>query len=312
MGRPQLPASFIEALDAVATDQTAGASRLAALAAEALGHAAENAPAEAGEAYWDRVMARLALCRPMAPLLNLAAEAVRALEQGGAEAVGRSAVDFAHRLLSSQRDTAFHAAQRLRAGETLLTYSASAAVRDALVAASRTGRGLRVIVSEGRPAREGASLAEALAEAGLPVRLTPDAALAGFLREAGRFWIGADAVTPDGIVNKVGTATLAEVAERRGVPVEILASTAKFLPRSLAAHLVFEKGRVEEIHPGNVERLVVDYPAFDITPWESVSRVITEEGVLSPAEVVKRLEGIPSVTRLIRLLSKLHPSGEAA
>src|SRR5207249_77534 len=90
-------------------------------------------------------------------------------------------------------------------GGWIATLSASGAVRDALLEAHRAGRGPRVLVAESRPRREGRALAAALAAAGIPVWLVVDAALPLVLSQARMVWLGADAITERGVINKVGS-----------------------------------------------------------------------------------------------------------
>jgi hypothetical protein len=99
---------------------------------------------------------------------------------------------------------------------------------------SSRGPGLSVIVCESRPLCEGVTLARRLAAAGLDVTLVTDAQAGVFVREADAVLLGADAVTPQGVVNKAGSLLLALAARAAGVPVLAVATTLKVSPGPVA------------------------------------------------------------------------------
>lgn len=102
-----------------------------------------------------------------------------------------------------------------------------------------SGRRLSVLVAESRPGAEGVRLAQELAERGIRARTCDDFLLLSLVpKEAAPrrpphyhgapvVLVGADAVHPDALVNKVGTRALLETAQRAGVPAFVLATTAK-------------------------------------------------------------------------------------
>jgi translation initiation factor eIF-2B subunit delta len=91
----------------------------------------------------------------------------------------------------------------------IATVSSSGAVREALLEAQRRNLAPRALVAEGRPLLEGREMARVLAQAGLPVWLMADAALPMLIGQATQVWIGADAITDQGVLNKVGSFALA-------------------------------------------------------------------------------------------------------
>jgi translation initiation factor 2B subunit (eIF-2B alpha/beta/delta family) len=173
----------------------------------------------------------------------------------------------------------------------VLTLSWSGTVLDAL----RTA-GADVTVAESRPAREGIDAAEALADAGLSVRVCTDAAVASVLapdesasggetsgaRDIDCVLVGADTVLPDGrVVNKTGTRGTAIAADREGVPVYAVAASDKISPDG-TIHL--ESGPPEAVYDGSFDVEAAN-PTFDVTPPGHVRGVIAERGVLSPGDV---------------------------
>jgi methylthioribose-1-phosphate isomerase len=147
-----------------------------------------------------------------------------------------------------------------------------------------------VLVDETRPLLQGARLtAWELAEAGIPHRLTIDSA-AAWAVASGRVdcvIVGADRITADGAVaNKIGTYGLALAADRHGIPFIVVApeSTRDLSTLTGREIVVEERDPAEVLHVGGVatapQDTAVFNPAFDVTPPELVTAIVTENGVL--------------------------------
>ena len=157
-------------------------------------------------------------------------------------------------------------------------------------AAHNAERPIHVWVDETRPYLQGARLTTwELAQAGVPHTLIPDVA-AGHLMAQGEvdvILVGADRVAANGdTANKVGTYTLAVLAARHGIPFYVCAPTSSVdLATSDGSSIVIEERKAAEVleirgvsiaPPGTQVR----NPAFDVTPAELISGIITEEGVI--------------------------------
>ena len=150
-------------------------------------------------------------------------------------------------------------------------------------AAWERGRLAEVWVDETRPLLQGARLtAWELRKAGIPHRVVADSA-AGSLMAQGvvdRVVVGADRIAANGdVANKVGTYPLAVLADRHGVPFYVAAPISTIDPATPDGSAI----PIEERDPGEV---LVDgdafNPAFDVTPAELVTAIVTEAGVLKP------------------------------
>jgi methylthioribose-1-phosphate isomerase len=152
------------------------------------------------------------------------------------------------------------------------------------------GRRVSVLADETRPVLQGARLtAWELQADGIPVTLIPDGA-AGFLMSRGEVdlvIVGADRVAANGdVANKIGTYSVAVLARRHGLPFYV-ACPLSTLDASLAdgAAIPIEERPADEVTGFGAERwapegVPVRNPAFDVTPSELVSALITEAGVL--------------------------------
>jgi methylthioribose-1-phosphate isomerase len=158
-------------------------------------------------------------------------------------------------------------------------------VRSALAA----GKRIEVIADETRPVLQGARLtAWELRQEGIPVTLIADGA-AGYLLSRGEIdavIVGADRVAANGdVANKVGTYMLAAVARRHGVPFYVACPTSTLDPATASGAdiPIEERDPAEVLHHGGarlaIEGLAARNPAFDVTPAELVSALVTERGV---------------------------------
>ena len=154
------------------------------------------------------------------------------------------------------------------------------------------GRLARLWACEARPVLQGARLTawEALQD-GLPVTLIPDSTAATVLSSGSvaAVIVGADRIAADGgTANKIGTYPLAVLARRHGVPFLVVA------PTSTVDLSIPDAGGIpiEERDPDEVRRIrgvlvapadvPVFNPAFDRTPPELITAIVTEEGVAEP------------------------------
>jgi len=171
-------------------------------------------------------------------------------------------------------------------GAWIATLSASATVRDALLEAQREGREPRALVAESRPNLEGRTMAAELAAAGIPVWLVADAALPLLLSQARMVWLGADAVTEAGVLNKIGSFGVTLAAREHSVPVYALAPRRKFLSARNRALRIEEMPAAElweSPAPGVEPRNVY----FESVPLPLLRGVVVEDGVLPPGEAAE-------------------------
>jgi methylthioribose-1-phosphate isomerase len=158
--------------------------------------------------------------------------------------------------------------------------------------AHEQGRSIHVFVDETRPFLQGARLtAWELQRAGVPLTLITDSMAGYFMRrgEVDCVIVGADRIVANGdVANKIGTYSLAVLAKAHGIPFYVAApsSTVDFsLPDGDAIP-------IEQRDPAEVTSLAgqplapagvaAAHPAFDVTPHDLVTAIITECGVVYP------------------------------
>ncbi|WP_020578163.1 S-methyl-5-thioribose-1-phosphate isomerase [Actinopolymorpha alba] len=148
-----------------------------------------------------------------------------------------------------------------------------------------------VLVDETRPLLQGARLtAFELAEAGIPYRLCPDSAAATALARGlvDCVVVGADRIARNGdVANKVGTFPLALAAHHARVPFVVVAPESTLDPDVPAGDaIVVEERAADEVTHLAGRAIAPDgaaayNPAFDITPAEFVTAIVTEEHVFA-------------------------------
>jgi methylthioribose-1-phosphate isomerase len=151
-------------------------------------------------------------------------------------------------------------------------------------AAWEEGKKIKVIADETRPLLQGARLTVyELKRDGIPVTLITDN-MAGYFMSKGlinKVIVGSDRIVQDGVINKIGTYSVAVLAHEHGIPFYVAAPKSTFDLSHKASDVVIEERKPEEVtHIGSVQiapnGVNVFNPAFDITPLKYVSAIICE------------------------------------
>lgn len=148
-----------------------------------------------------------------------------------------------------------------------------------------------VYIDETRPLLQGARLTSwELGNDGIPSTLLTDNA-AGFLMQQGMVnvvVVGADRIAANGdVANKVGTYSLAVLARHHGIPMYVAAPTSTIdFEMNDGKGIPIEQRNSKEVTESFGKKVAPDHtvvysPAFDITPADLVSAIVTEKGVLT-------------------------------
>jgi methylthioribose-1-phosphate isomerase len=158
-------------------------------------------------------------------------------------------------------------------------------------AAREQGKRLSVIATETRPVMQGSRLtAFELQHDGVDVSLIPDTAVGHMMARGAikRIVVGADRVLRTGhVFNKIGTYQVATLAKRHKIPFYVAAPLSTFDFESSPEDVVIEERSVDEVIKVGKKRVApmgvrIFNPAFDMTPPELITGIITEKGVLKP------------------------------
>ncbi len=178
-----------------------------------------------------------------------------------------------------------------------------------IYAAVRQGKRLHVYVDETRPLLQGARLTSwELTQRGIPATLLCDSA-AGWIMHEGRVQAvvtGADRIAANGdSANKIGTYSVAVLARQHGIPFFIAAPSTTFDLNLADGRAIPIEERPEREVTGPFDRVTspegmrARNPAFDVTPAELITCLITERGLIRPVtrENVRRVIGEPESNR---------------
>ena len=183
-------------------------------------------------------------------------------------------------------------------GDTILTHCNAGALAcvdygtalGVIRAAHSQDKNINVICDETRPRGQGARLSVwELQQDNIPVKLIPDVA-SGFLMSQGeidKVVIGADRIAKGGVVNKIGSFMVAMAAKQHDIPFYVAAPFSTFDEEASIFDTVIEERDGDEVRYYGGSRICpegtdVINPAFDITPSEFVTGIITEKGIIDP------------------------------
>jgi methylthioribose-1-phosphate isomerase len=167
-------------------------------------------------------------------------------------------------------------------------------------ATKESGKNVKVIATETRPVQQGSRLtAFELKHDGFDVSLIPDTAV-GYSMANGlvdKVVVGADRIVKTGhVFNKIGTYQVATMAKQHGIPFYVAAPLSTFDMENKAEDVIIEMRKGSEVTGiGNKKTAPDDInvinPAFDMTPPELITGIITEKGVAKQPyeESIKKL-----------------------
>ncbi len=259
-------------------------------------------------ARFEEVAALLAATRPTAVNLRWALTRGREVfhrhAAEGPAAAAAALLAWAHRLhaedIEANRRIGRHGAALFRSEDRVLTHCNTGALATAgygtalgvIQSSWEQGKVGLVWVDETRPLLQGARLtAWELQRLGIPFRLLTDSS-SGALFARGlvdRVVVGADRIAANGdTANKIGTYTVAVLAHRHGVPFYVAAPLST-IDRETAtgADIPIEERRADEVTEVFGTRIApaateaVNF-AFDVTPAELITAIVTDAGVLEP------------------------------
>jgi len=157
-------------------------------------------------------------------------------------------------------------------------------------ASKESGKNVKVIATETRPIQQGSRLtAFELKHDGIDVSLIPDTAVGYTLANnlVNKIIVGADRILKTGhVFNKIGTYQIALLAKHHNVPFYVAAPLSTFDLSSNPEDVVIEQRKSSEVTGIGENKTAPDdinviNPAFDMTPPELISRIITENGVIT-------------------------------
>ena len=297
---------YLEVANAIKTMIIRGAPAIGVAAA--MGVAIGVQKSAAPDADFATICDTLAATRPTAVNLFWGIERMKRLWASleGKPVAERQAAMIAEAILVKDEDVAIckeigrHGAGLVPDGKTVLTHCNAGALATAgygtalgvIRAAVEAGKKIDVFADETRPFLQGARLtAWELMQDGIPTTLITDN-MAGHFLKSGRIGcvvVGADRIAANGdVANKIGTYSVAVLAKENGVPFYVAAPISTLdLTLTDGSLIPIEERAAGEVTsvfgvPVAPEGVGVCNPAFDVTPAEYITGIITERGIVRP------------------------------
>ena len=208
--------------------------------------------------------------------------------------------------IEANRKMGAYGAELIQDGDTILTHcntgtmatvsygTAFGVIRSAIA----QGKKVKVIATETRPRQQGARITvyEALSDK-IPTTLIVDSAV-GITMSRGmvdKVIVGADRITRASVANKVGTFMIALAAKRHVIPFYVAAPATTLDLTAESGSISIEERDPREVTEIGGKRITpkgvnVFNPAFDLTPLELVTAVITDKGVFSKEQIRSMIE----------------------
>jgi translation initiation factor 2B subunit (eIF-2B alpha/beta/delta family) len=314
-------------LEKIEGDFTSGSNQLAIIAAEALMIYLQEKQKD-----WRRDLpefcSELVESKPaMASLYNVANQAL--LESKRKSTTKKALKDllqgFKSALKDSVRKIGKNGVSLISKNSVLFTHSRSASVFSVIEEGVKAEKIREVVVTQSYPLGEGITFSREIEELGVETKLIPDSAMGSAIPICDCVLIGADAITEEFLVNKVGSLLLALSAQHLRKPFYCAVDTLKFVPsrvynkwtdrplpigRQAPTRLASRAKRAGEA--GKNVRLTTEgtdppspqglrragrnvYPTiglFEAVPLSLVTQIITEDGVMDPQGVKKSLKNV--------------------
>jgi methylthioribose-1-phosphate isomerase len=284
-----------------------GAPAIGIVAGYGMALSALKIEAKSREEFLERfqdIVNTIAATRPTARNLFGAVDRMRKVAAAGKDIgqIKKALVDEAVKIHSEEaeatRRLSQYGAELIRDNFTILTHCNTGALATAgygtalgvIKQAKEQGKKIKVLVTETRPLLQGARLTTwELKKANIPHSLITDSMAGYFMRrgEVNCVIVGADRIAANGYTaNKIGTYSLAVLANAHGIPFYVAAPTSTIdLSLTSGYQIPIEQRSPEEVtHIQGVsiapERTPAQNPAFDITPHYYITAIITENGII--------------------------------
>jgi translation initiation factor 2B subunit (eIF-2B alpha/beta/delta family) len=182
----------------------------------------------------------------------------------------------------------------IKHNQVIFTHCHSTNVIKALIYAKKHKKSFQVYNTETRPLFQGRKTAKELAKANIPVTMFIDSSINIALtraqdkeektKPADLVLLGSDAIIKNGVINKVGSRLIAEVAYNNKIPVYIIADSWKRAHKKIK----LEQRDFFEIWNPRTNKIHIKNPAFEFIPKKFISGIISEYGLLSFNEFLKK------------------------
>ena len=185
----------------------------------------------------------------------------------------------------------------IKNNDVIFTHCHSSTVSNALIYAKKYKKKFEVYNTETRPLFQGRKTTLELKRAKIRVTQFVDSAAMVALtkrqstKRADKVFLGADALTKDGVINKIGSGMFSKIAKDNKIPVYILTDSWKYSPRKIeleqrAGSEIWERASKKLSKKLNLR---IKNPAFEFVPKKYIKAIVSELGVFSYDKFLKKV-----------------------
>jgi len=196
---------------------------------------------------------------------------------------GKSYREIINELKISQTKINNYVLKLIKNKDVVFTHCHSTSVVNALIYAKNKGKKFEVYNTETRPLYQGRKTFKELRKAGIKVTLFVDSAMGvalskrGGTRKTDKVFLGADAITDKGVVNKIGSGVVAQIAREEKIPFYIVADSWKFTKSKVP----IENRKLNEVWDKAPKNIRIKNPAFEFVPKKYITKIISELGIMN-------------------------------
>ena len=234
--------------------------------------------------------------RPTEPLmrnaLNYIIGSVAANEKDTTKmkkAFSRARAEALAHMEKAQETIASAGAKKIRNGMVIFTHCHSSTVMRILKKAKHQGKRFEVYNTEARPLFQGRITAKELAAAGIKVTHFVDSAASVALARCDVAFMGFDALTKDGVYNKIGSGMFAEIAKMHKIPFYVCGDAWKYDADNLRGKGEGVECRsAKEVWPAAPRGVEVANPCFELIRPGLISGIISELGIHNHGDFIRK------------------------
>lgn len=181
----------------------------------------------------------------------------------------------------------------IKPNDRIFTHCHSTNVVNSLIFAKKAWQKFEIYNTETRPLFQGRKTAKELRKAGIKVTMFVDSAMATAIEKEGsrdkmfvdKVFLGADALLKNGVINKIGSGMLAELAHNHKIPFYVIADSWKFSNKNVP----IENRSLNEIWNRAPKNIQIKNPAFEFVPKKYITGIVSELGIMKYDDFVKRM-----------------------
>lgn len=184
----------------------------------------------------------------------------------------------------------------IKNNSVIFTHCHSTNVISSLIYAKKKGKKFEVYNTETRPLFQGRLTARELEKAGIKVTTFIDSAIDIALEKKQKskkvdlIFLGSDAILKEGVINKVGSGMIAELAKLDKIPLYIIADSWKYSSH----HIPIEERDFHEVWQHVPKHIKIRNPAFELVQKKYIKAIVSELGILSFDKFLEKIKNISS------------------